>query len=1173
MADNITKIILSGEDRTAGMFSNFQRNLSAAETASNGLKSALGALGLTLTAAGFASLIKGAIDAADHLNDLSKSTGLAATQIGALGYAGKTAGVGLDEVAKGLGKLAKNMYDGAPTFAALGVSIKDSTGHLKSSEEVFLSVADKFAGMEDGAGKAALAQKIFGKSGAELIPLLNEGARGIAEMTEEYHRYSGMTADLAENSDAFNDKLEKLKMMSGGLANQIAAELLPTMDNLALAMLDYKENTASAEKISAALSVTIQSITAVGMGAIHMFVQAAGTAGALAAAAVEAAKFNFSLAAKIIAEDKQSRLKADADFARQIDTLWAKSTDSMRTWTEKQKNYARDAAIVQAAYLTYPIEIQQKAMKALADSYFSPNKTKGPVDNSGDSAKKTVDDYARITQSIAKLTAEISAEDAALAPLLKSEKLALDLMVDIGTGKTKLTTAQKISTVAALEEAIAKEKLGVATKKSAKERELEQKALADENVSRWKTIDALDTEIKSLQISGEEIGLSVEKLNALKLARMDAAIATKEHTLAVAEATAKGGSNIEALKIEIEQIKRIRDLTASNQGRQAAADIAKINLDEQVGMWRSIEKTAHDTFVSIANGGKDTWTRLKETGKNIFFDWLYQMTLKKWLINIAASVGGTGGAAYANTMGGAASGGSSLVSMGGNGMSMPTLALTSWSGMANSTAFGANSAGSYLYDAGYQSSGSYLMENASAIGDYASMAGQTLSYASALYAASEGKWGQAIGTAVGAYFFGPLGSAIGGYLGGWVDEYFGGGGGPKVEGGATRGINSDGSLSAFSVGMGGDRGDLGYSNNSGINQVLGVALQDLDTFVTKLGGSAAGLNASLSYITDPQGDSPDMVSSSVTNAAGKTIYSHQDSNLARDSYKASLELESKRLLIAGVQASEGLDSIFHAIITGIGDIGAATTTTIDAALAHIADAFNVLSYGTADPLADVMKQIERDATTVHGAWQINTTALNTLISAYDGSAAATKTLAAATQGQYQLELQLIGQIQNALTSTQGMFGNSIESIRMSVMDDPAKYDYLRTQADSLYTQLSTATDPAKIQALADKINNDINSAYGLLDAGQKQGAAGDFVTYLEKVDTLTTDRLTLQQDQVTQNHKDLAEKLTAKMDEAAANLAAAAAALQAAASTPPPPAQVSVSLFSTLGNEVGMAQG
>lgn len=75
-------------------------------------------------------------------------------------------------------------------------------------------------------------------------------------------------------------------------------------------------------------------------------------------------------------------------------------------------------------------------------------------------------------------------------------------------------------------------------------------------------------------------------------------------------------------------------------------------LDAQIAMWDSIEKTAHDTFTSILSSGKNAAQRLRDTLKNTLFDWLYQMTLKKWIVQIQgqlmggapAATGGTGDA-------------------------------------------------------------------------------------------------------------------------------------------------------------------------------------------------------------------------------------------------------------------------------------------------------------------------------------------------------------------------------------------------------------------------------------------------------------------------------------------------------------------------------------------------
>ena len=87
--------------------------------------------------------------------------------------------------------------------------------------------------MPDGPEQAALALQLFGKSGLELIPLLNSGSDGIKQMTDRA-RELGLVFDndAGAKADEFNDKLDELKGAATGLATQVAIELLPELIRL-----------------------------------------------------------------------------------------------------------------------------------------------------------------------------------------------------------------------------------------------------------------------------------------------------------------------------------------------------------------------------------------------------------------------------------------------------------------------------------------------------------------------------------------------------------------------------------------------------------------------------------------------------------------------------------------------------------------------------------------------------------------------------------------------------------------------------------------------------------------------------------------------------------------------------------------------------------------------------
>ena len=221
----------------------------------------MGIKGLAAAAvtSGVVALAKSAIDLADDMRDLSQRTGVSIQTLGQFKIAAELSGSSLEGVAKGLTFLNKNMVaaatgaDGAAAaFKTIGVATNDAQGNLRSADQVFLDIADRFATLRDGPEKAALAMRIFGKAGAELIPILNLGS-------EEIQRFGlNISQDFADKADAFNDQLGIANAQLTNLTIQIGSALLPVLNGLVLALTQsvvqigqwiqgiqtaYKENT------------------------------------------------------------------------------------------------------------------------------------------------------------------------------------------------------------------------------------------------------------------------------------------------------------------------------------------------------------------------------------------------------------------------------------------------------------------------------------------------------------------------------------------------------------------------------------------------------------------------------------------------------------------------------------------------------------------------------------------------------------------------------------------------------------------------------------------------------------------------------------------------------------------------------------------------------------------
>jgi lambda family phage tail tape measure protein len=238
----------------------------------------LGMLGSVLGKLGPAGLIAGASIAAlgvgitalvmpvarvgDEFFKLSQKTGVSVEALTALDYAAKLSDVSTEGLTKALQKLSVAMFDsqvngeeGSAALKALGVSATDARGQIRPTEQVLLDLADKFSVMPDGADKAALAVKLFGKEGLAIVPFLNQGREGISALMEEAQRLGlVMSEDVARASEVFNDNLTRLSAIFEGVQRQIGAAVIPVL-------ADFTEQVILAQGETGSFSNELQRIT------------------------------------------------------------------------------------------------------------------------------------------------------------------------------------------------------------------------------------------------------------------------------------------------------------------------------------------------------------------------------------------------------------------------------------------------------------------------------------------------------------------------------------------------------------------------------------------------------------------------------------------------------------------------------------------------------------------------------------------------------------------------------------------------------------------------------------------------------------------------------------------------------------------------------------------------
>jgi TP901 family phage tail tape measure protein len=207
----------------------------------------------TAGAGALLALVKTTADTGESVFNAAQKVGVAVEAYQRLAYAAGIANVsheGLDTAlkifSKNLTQAARGGKEQAAAFASIGVGLRDARGQIKPTETLLQDIADRFQKMPDGPAKTAIALRLFGRSGSDLIPLLNEGGSALRAYGDELDRIGGVLGkDTASAADTLNDNISRLmaifngfRLMVGSALMPVANELVETMRSLVLANAD-----------------------------------------------------------------------------------------------------------------------------------------------------------------------------------------------------------------------------------------------------------------------------------------------------------------------------------------------------------------------------------------------------------------------------------------------------------------------------------------------------------------------------------------------------------------------------------------------------------------------------------------------------------------------------------------------------------------------------------------------------------------------------------------------------------------------------------------------------------------------------------------------------------------------------------------------------------------------
>jgi lambda family phage tail tape measure protein len=297
----------------------------AATVATAGILGILAAAGGAVLAA--YGIVKSYSDAGSVIHDLGEKSGLAAEDVSALKLAAEQGGADLESAASSFQKYLRTVNEAAggnkeaaATMKQLGIDTKTASDNSTNAlEQLFKALHN----IPPGAQQVDAAMKAAGKSGASLIPIVNQVNGDFAAFKKRAEELGVvLSQDDVNAADNFGDSMTELGAVVGSIRNTVGKELLPTILDLAKSLeqfiIDNKQGIAD---LASAIGVAINFC-------IGIFYALGGTIGFLANLIYALITVGMALISNLIAVG-ETAIKTGAAVAQFISGDIAGAMDTM----------------------------------------------------------------------------------------------------------------------------------------------------------------------------------------------------------------------------------------------------------------------------------------------------------------------------------------------------------------------------------------------------------------------------------------------------------------------------------------------------------------------------------------------------------------------------------------------------------------------------------------------------------------------------------------------------------------------------------------------------------------------------------------------------------------------------------------------------------------------------
>lgn len=225
----------AGTDKAAGSMSDsIKSSTSQMSSALETFKTAVGTIGIGIVSA-FGSAAKSTLEYEKALLSLSRTSGMSIESASKLSFASTQYGVSAEDLGRNIGILSRNldtMQKGADSsssvFNRFNIAVEDGNGKLLPTEQILMNVADRFKSMPDGMEKTALSMGLFGRSGQQMVPMLNQGSEGLQKMGVTAEKLGLVMKDTSALT-AYNQAQRQWTATLKGLELQMGTAVLPVL--------------------------------------------------------------------------------------------------------------------------------------------------------------------------------------------------------------------------------------------------------------------------------------------------------------------------------------------------------------------------------------------------------------------------------------------------------------------------------------------------------------------------------------------------------------------------------------------------------------------------------------------------------------------------------------------------------------------------------------------------------------------------------------------------------------------------------------------------------------------------------------------------------------------------------------------------------------------------------